>query len=98
MGDPPSEAGAVQETETDPRPGVATTAAGAPGLVILVLADPCSINVVPGLEPTAQQSEELMQDTPKRLSVSGVLGVLAMDHALPFQCSANVRCIEGRTK
>ena len=72
----------------DPTPGVVTTAVGTPGLLILVLADPCSINVPLGLEPTAQQSEELRQATPERLSVSGVLGVAMMDHTLPFQCSA----------
>jgi hypothetical protein len=71
-------------------PGVATTAVGASGLVILILANPCSINVPLELEPTAQQSEELTQATPESWSVPSVLGVATMDHALPFQCSARV--------
>lgn len=72
----------------DPMPGLATTAVGASGLLILVLTDPCSIRVWLVPVPTAQQSEALMQATPARLLVSGVLGVVTIDHVLPFQCSA----------
>lgn len=41
--------------------------------------------------PTAQQSEVLTQATPsRRLVCELVLGVVTMDQALPFQCSARV--------
>lgn len=56
--------------------------------MILVLTDQCSIRVWLVPVPTAQQSKALVQATPARLLVSGVLGVVTIDHVLPFQCSA----------
>src|SRR5450759_1414511 len=93
MGDPPSETGAFQETEMDPRPGVATTAVGASGLLILVLADleDPSANVADADDPTAAHTSFEMHDTADRNGDTPVgLGVASSAQVSPFQTSASV--------